>query len=319
MNTGLTPHVTTSTRPVLKLPSYGDRNGTFFDDVNNLTMPGRIVRIHSIDIGNIYQVGYIQVKYVLSNGSLYKAPTHGNCIFTPQTITLADDEYVARIDGLTNGAMVNQLTITTYRPAVQQPTVYGPYGTTKLNANQSYTFEGNILGFYGTHGQYVLSSLGAYTLAPVKQSKFFGYVKQKAGKNFTDDPDSMFPAVVKINKIFLTHGNQINSIQAEYQLYGGATRKGPRHGGKGRDQTVIKLTRNEHVIGVRGTIAGGPINEILQLGFVTVNEKSEVKVYGPFGEWCGNVSFSLDANVVGFAGSVFKNVVTGFQVFYFEN
>ena len=35
-------------------------------------------------------------------------------------------------------------------------------------------------------------SLGTYTLAPVKQSKFFGYVNQKAGKNFTDDPDSMF-------------------------------------------------------------------------------------------------------------------------------
>lgn len=314
------PDLTAITRPVLKLKRYGEKSGTFFDDVNNLTMPATIVGIRSIDIGSLYQVDYIQVKYVLSNGSLYTAPEHGDGIFTPETITLDEDEYVAQIDGLTNGqAMVNQLTITTYKPSIDQVHIFGPYGTNKVNANISYTYKGNILGFYGSYGKYVLSSFGAYTLAPVKKSAFYGSFSSKGGKNFTDHPDAMFPAAVKINKIFIRHGNQINSIEAEYQLYGGKVTKGPNHGGNKGNLTVINLDRDEHIIGIKGTIAGAPFKQLLQLGFITVNEQSEIKEYGPYGELCGVISISLNANIVGFAGSVFGNVLTGFQVFYFDN
>ena len=307
-----------NTRQILRLPSHGGQDGTVFDDIKSIANAS-ILKIHSIDIGSLYQVDYLQVTYLLSNGSFYKAPIHGDGIFTPDTITLAADEYVEKIEGKTNGEYVNEMTITTYMPLSRSINVYGPYGTPKLNATQSYIFEGNIVGFHGSAGKYVLSSLGVYIMAPVEKSPYFGYSNASSG--FSDDPDGCFPPVVKISKLFIQHGSQINSIQAEYQLLGGGIQKGDRHGGKGGNLTVLKFASDEHLIGFKGKVDDSPLHVVVQLTFITISEKRKTSYYGPYGT-TGSDSFSFilgraHKNMIGLAGAA-SDVLEGFQVLYCE-
>lgn len=309
--------ITNNTRPVLKLSSKGSPNGTAFDDVANLTTDtSSILKIDTIAIGSLNQVDYIQVTYLLSNGSFYNASIHGDGIFTPDTITLGTDEYVSKIEGKTNGDYVNELTITTYSAKYRESNVYGPYGTPKLNATQDYVFEGNIVGFYGTVGKYVLNSIGVYTIAPVKKSDYYGYASMKT--NFTDDPDATFPPVMRISALHVHHGTYINAIQAEYQLFGGSTLTGPRHGGQGGHMTTLRLAPDEHITGIKGeTEEDEYFSTVCQLTFITTKKDGNVRYYGPYGKK-GSKSFSvMDVNVVGLAGAVFKHSVGGFQVFYY--
>ena len=297
-----------NTRPVLKLPSYGGPSGTAFDDVR---LVKNVLKIKSFGIGSLYQVDYIQVNYTLTNGSVFKAPEHGDGIFVPDVISLSPDEYVKKLEGLTNGEYVNQLYVTTYAPKTESRMVYGPYGSPKLNATQKFTFEGNIVGFYGTVGKEILSSLGAYAILPAKRSDIFSKAN---GKNFTDDPDASFPPVVAINKLYIGHALRVVSIQAEYQLFGGGTRKGPRNGGSGGITTVIDLT-HERIVGVRGKIITGSVRKLGQLSFVTKDGSNRTKSYGPFGVR-GSENFSLEGNVIGFSGAVYRNVIETLEFFY---
>lgn len=301
-----------NTRPVLKFASQGGPNGTLFDDLENIT---NVLKIQSIAIGSLYQVDYIQITYVLSNGTLYKAPEHGDGIFTPDIITLAADEYLEKLEGLTNGEYVNQLIITTYATKDQGRRVYGPYGTPKLNATQKFVFDGNIVGFHGAVGKVVLSNIGVYSLAPVNKSALFGNVSFANATHFVDDPDGIFPPAVKISKIYIRHGYLINAIQVEYQLFRGGTRKGPLNGGNGGSLTVLNFAPDERIICVKGKIRS--LSHTLgQLTFLTMNKKNDTIVYGPFGV-LGNKEFSLNSNVIGFAGTVHRNVIQAIQVFYY--
>ncbi len=305
-----------NTRPVLKLESHGGQGSIRFDDTENNITGASILKINSIDVGSLYQVDYIQVTYLLCNGSLYKAPIHGDGIFTPETITLGEDEFVEKIEGKTNGEYVNQLTITTYSPKAGESNVYGPYGTTKLNATQSYAFEGNIVGFYGTIGKYTLSSIGAYSLAPAKTSDYYGTLN--AASNFSDNPDATFPPVVRISKLFVRHGIRINAIRAEYQLFGGGTRKGAWHGGWGGKLSVLDFAPDEHIIGFRGFTESAPLETLSQLTFTTIDKKGKVKFYGPYGKVAAN-PFSRHVSVIGFKGSASITAVKGIQFFYYED
>ena len=301
-------HTYSNTRPVLKLPSHGGQNGTPFDDTRYI-QGAEILKIHSMGIGSLYQVDFFQITYLLSNGSLYRAPEHGDGIFYPENTTLAKDEYVEKIEGKTNGEYVNWLLITTNKAQ------YGPYGTTKLNATQDYAFEGNIVGFYGLIGKYILNSIGVYSLAPVRKTAPYGYFSA----NFTEHPDALFPPMVRISKLSIRHGSHINAIHAEYQLLGGGERKGAWHGNRWWGKlSVLDFAPDEHIIGFCGSTTTTGSKRLGQISFVTTNKEKKIKIYGPYGTVGGN-SFSQNGSVIGYGGSAAHGVVTGIQFYYYDD
>lgn len=310
-----------STRPLLKLLSQGGPDGTLFDDLEY--NGDSVVKINSIAIGSLYQVDYMQVSYLLLDGSLYTAPEHGDGIFTPDTITLDENEYLEKLKGKTNGECVNQLTFYTYNPQTGERRVYGPYGTTKLNATQDFIREGHIVGFHGSVGKTILSNIGVYMLAPVQKSPAFGYMSR--GSNFSDDPDGSFPPAVRISRLYIHHGLKLDAIQADYQLLDGSIRYGPKHGGSGGNLTLLTFehTSGEHIIGMKGMIYNGTYRKLAQISFVTMDKYGSVKTYGPFGD-SGDDSFSFSGNIVGLAGAIFNNgvrevhnIVEAIQVYFY--
>lgn len=63
--------------------------------------------------------------YILTNGSLYRAPRHGYAFY--KLVVIHDIEHVTLVEGMTNGTFINQLTITTLGPDYEKR-VYGPFG-----------------------------------------------------------------------------------------------------------------------------------------------------------------------------------------------
>lgn len=125
----LITNVGATTRQLLKSPAYGGPNGTAFDDVMNVSMNGvNVTGIDSINISSGNQVDAIQVTYLLSNSSLYQSPVHGKYSNPPITITLDPDEHVTKLEGKTNGALADQITLTTVGPDYEHK-VYGNWWT----------------------------------------------------------------------------------------------------------------------------------------------------------------------------------------------
>ena len=301
-----------SIRPVVKWPTQGGPDEAKFDDIENIS--SSVFKIHSIGIGSLYQVDFIQVTYKLFNGSLYKCPEHGDGIFTPDVITFAPGEYLVKIEGKTNGQYVNQLSLTTYIPKDDGTIVYGPYGTTKLNATQEFSRVGYIVGLYGTVGKIVLSSIGVYKLSPVSRSPAFGRMSKVT--DFADDPDASVPPVVGISKLCVRHGERVYGIWAEYQLHGGERKMGPHHGGEEEGTlTCLTFKQGEILAGVDiKTDDSKPSPLFTQISFLTVRGV-QVRRYGPFGT-TGVNNFTFYRNIVGLAGTVSDNALDAIQFFY---
>ena len=299
-----------ASRPVLKTRGEGNPNGTVFDDVLNTT--GAIFNVRSFAIISMYQVDYLQFVYQLDNGSLYRAPEHGDGIFNPDTIPLEDGEYIERIDGSTSFELINQLTFTLNSP--NQPQNYskriiGPYGSTIGKHN--FTFEGFMVGFHGKTGN-LLQNLGVYYLAPAKQSKLFG---SSSAESFTEHPDAKFPPVVKVNRIFISHGSTVNSLQMEYNLHGGGVRTGEKHGGASGNLTTITFEYGEGLVEMRGKMGGVLHQTIKQLTFISRKMDGSTVIHGPFGK-LGYKSFSIPGNIIGYTGRVGKDLES-LGVFYY--
>lgn len=286
---------TSATRQQLKSPAYGGSNGTTFDDVMNVSMSGvNVTGICFINISSGNQVDAIQVTYLLSNGSLYQSPVHGKYNNPPITIVLDPDEYVTKLEGKTNGALVDQLTLTTVGPDYEHK-VYGPFGKT---GNLSFTFEDYILGFHGRSGN-LLDSIGIYSLELVKKSQEFG---GPGGDPFDDRVDGRAPPIVGISKIFIWHANIIGAFQIEYILLGDSTVLGELHGwnsSPNRNLTTVSFDKGEQLIEVHGKVGDGKF--VYQMTFITKKEGGGNAQYGPFGV-SGNELFSFFGNIYGFFG-----------------
>ena len=297
-------------RPVVKFPAEGGTTeGIAFDDLKKIS--SNVFNIHSIAISSGNQLDSIQVTYLLKDGSLYKAPKHGGSITRyPSRISLASDEYVAKVEGTTSGSLINQLTITTKRPSELQTRVYGPFGKTAGDRNFTLT-ESFILGFLGSSSDH-LNSIGVYCLAPIKLTNTFGWYSP----GFTEDPDGKFPPVVKVSKILVYHGWAIDSLQFQYQLHGGGKRMGDKHGGNGGNLTTINIGQNEQLIGVQGLLNGGTFADLQQVVFTTQEKNSLVKIHhGPFGI-LGDKPFSFEGHFLAYAGSS-HDVLDAIALYYY--
>ncbi len=303
------------TRPVLKSPGVGSINGTKFDDLNKLA--NSILTIRSMTIAAFYEVDSLQFSYTLKDGSIYRPPTRGKGFTVPQTIKLANDEYVAKIEGTTvYNNSVSQVFITIKSPNRFKSRIYSSFGM--YVGERNFVFEGYILGIHGKTGPRfnddIVRNLGVYYLAPVKQSEYFG----SSNITFLENPDARFPPVVKINKLFISHGDRVNSLQAEYQLLSGDSRLGDKNGGDGDSLTAINLNYGEELVGLKGMLSGGTyssIDQLTQLTLISRKKDGSTKVYGPFGK-AGGKSFSVTGHILGFTGKA-SNFIESLSVFYY--
>ncbi len=136
--------------------TYGGRGGNHFDDgVENVN----IVGIRTVNIRSGNQVDAIQVDYMLSDGSVFKGPYHGGHGGSVSAISLANGEWICKVEGKTNGSLVDQLTLSIKNAAGTTRKV-GPFGKTGKTA---FMKEGHIVAFHGGAGD-LLNRIGFYHL-----------------------------------------------------------------------------------------------------------------------------------------------------------
>ena len=130
----------------LKSASFGGSGGAAFDDID-IGIAGMTIRS-----GN--QVDSIQVTYRFSDGSKFDGPKHGGTGGSLNSFTLADDEMLIKMEGKTNGVLVDQVTFYSNKGKT-----YGPYGRT---GETSFCVEGReIIAVFGRAGN-LLDNLGVH-------------------------------------------------------------------------------------------------------------------------------------------------------------
>lgn len=275
----------------MKSEAWGGVDGTPFDDVVNSSV-GLIAGVRILNISfDEKQVGSIEIMYLLSNGSYYQGPRHGDPLSPPGVrIVLNEDEYIENVEGQTDGNVINQLTFTTRGPEYERK-IYGPFGG---SGPLSFSFEGFIVGFHGRSGKH-FNQIGVYYLDFVKKSEAFG---GNRGDQFDEHIDIAIPPIIGLSKLFIGHGDRIDSIQAEYLLLGNVTMLGERHGGGSGNLTTVTFDRGEVITAIEGDVGTSLVSRLtlftLKVGGVPVQ-------YGPFGK-LGTTSFSLKGSILGFHG-----------------
>lgn len=129
----------------------GSSRGTYFDDYNT-----NITGIIGMLINSGDQVDSIQVTYRLKDGGTYVAPRRGGTGGRDTSFNLSDGEKLTRMEGMTNGQVVDRLTFYS-----NLGRVYGPYGIT---GRTPFSVDGvHIVAFFGSYGDYgIMNSIGVY-------------------------------------------------------------------------------------------------------------------------------------------------------------
>ena len=289
-------------RKIEKTKVFGGRGGSAWDD-GILTHSPAIVGVRSISIRHGNQVDSIQVTYLLADGTTYTAGKHGGRGGSPSSFTLAEDEMITRIEGKTNNVLVDQVTFIT-KKADGTTKQYGPYGKT---GQTPFSVDGYVVGFHGRAGN-LLDGLGVYYLMPVKKSSRFG---GSGGSAFADPIETHIPPIIRVSGLTIRHGNQVDSIQATYELLGGGTYSGSKHGGTGGSQSQVQFEEGEGI-----TQMNGKTNNVLtdQVTFTTTRKDGTKVTYGPYGK-TGKTVFEVQGSVIGFFGRS-GNLLDALGAFY---
>ena len=287
-------------------PTHGGSGGTYFNDPISTHSP-QIVGIRALRIRRGNQVDSIQATYILEDGATWVAPKHGGSGGSESYIQFDAGEFITRVDGKTNGTLVDQFTFTTEK-ADGTVRKYGPYGNTGRTA---FSVSGHVIGLLGRSGN-LLDAIGFhYTGIPPKiisTSQRFG---GNGGRSYSDNVSTHKPEITGIKAIRIRHGNQVDSIQATYRRADGSTWVAPRHGGSGGRESYIQFADNENIIRMEGKT-----NNVLvdQLTFVTRKGDGTQGRYGPFGR-TGRTPFAVDGKILGFFGRA-GNLLDSVAVYY---
>ena len=298
-SSGHNPSGNRGARPLTKSAYQGGAGGRQFDDIASFQhFPYAIVSVRSITISHTDTVNSIQVNYVLSRRDFWgrNVLSHGRQHGIPRgqwtKISLDPLEHIVRVEGQTDGKHVNQLAITT-ADGSRTPTekTYGPFGK---NSSDSFSFDGNIVGFFGATKFLQLNGIGVYSIDFLKKGDAVGGT---GGKPFDDNTEilSPVPAFIGISQITIWSGHTVEALQVIYFMQGfdyyGARQHGVQQGGN--------LTTIDFVDGEKLTTIEGTTNEdyICQLTFITKKPDGSERKYGPFGE-AGSYPFSISENII---------------------
>ena len=279
--------------PTLESEEVGGSGGSPWDDVLNQNLKPFEIQGIAVSYGN--QVDSIQTTYRFFDGSLHQAPRRGGTGGSRSaTIQFADGEKLTKIEGKTNGVLIDQLTFNTVcRNGTAK--VYGPYGKT---GRTPFSFEGPILGLRGRSGT-LLDALGVYykseSLSHFRTHDLFG---GSGGSPWDDNIGILHPIVIGIKCIKIYSGSQVDGLQVVYRQADGSETQGIHHGGHGGSLSVVTLEKDEQIIRIEGKTNGVLID---QLTFIVKSGEGKETRLGPFGK-TGTTPFSVDGHIVGFIG-----------------
>ena len=252
-----------------------------------------LVGIDSIKIWHGEQVDGIEVVYRKKDGGLFEAEHHGGYGGEAQdTIILAAEEALVRIEGYTTDVVVDRISFIVENTLTGERKTHGPYGRSGINY---YYLDGLILCFFGRFGT-MLDGIGAYYIPLTYKGPFFGGT---SGDAWTDPVESNTHPIVNINEIIVKHGMSVDSIRTRYQLLWGEVLEGEKHGGDGGSESNVYLEEGEVIVEVHAKV-GLYLN---QVRFVSSRLDGSTGEYGPFGQ-AGedDKDVSVYGKVIGFYG-----------------
>ena len=138
----------------IKSGVFGGSGGTIFNDY---TRERSIVGVKSVHIHHGNQVDMIEITYNLSDGRTWNGQHGGSGGSSHSSFSLAEGDYISKIDGKTNDVIVDQLTFTV-TTKTGSTVVHGPYGKT---AKKAFSVQGKIVAFFGNSGN-LLDGVGVY-------------------------------------------------------------------------------------------------------------------------------------------------------------
>ena len=130
----------------------GGSGGRLFDDRADAMIPP-VVGIRKMVIRSGNEISSIKSTFLQLGGTTVEGSVNGGSGGSESTLQWTDAEVITGMEVLTNGEIVNQITL----HSTHQGT-HGPFGKPGPKALK---LDGNILGFYGTAGNF-MESVGTY-------------------------------------------------------------------------------------------------------------------------------------------------------------
>ena len=167
-----------------------------------------LVGIDSIKIWHGEQVDGIEVVYRKKDGGLFEAEHHGGYGGEAQdTITLAAEEALVRIEGYTTDVVVDRISFIVENTLTGERKTHGPYGRSGINY---YYLDGLILCFFGRFGT-MLDGIGAYYIPLTYKGPFFGGT---SGDAWTDPVESNTHPIVNHCQAWHVSGQYQDQVPA---------------------------------------------------------------------------------------------------------
>ena len=141
---------------------FGGSGGSAFNDDPNAiigTGYGSGSKISQLFIRSGNQVDSIQAEYITLGGEVIEGPVFGGGGGSPQVADVGRDEVIVKVEGKTNGQLVDQLTFTVKNKAGKTRKL-GPYGKTGQTPFEV-TASNGIHGIFGRSGN-LLDGFGVY-------------------------------------------------------------------------------------------------------------------------------------------------------------
>ena len=237
-------------------PTYGKSGGHYFNDYHSISSSS-IVRIDKIYIHYAsHDVLAIQMTYRDINGTCSLGYYHGDG--TPHggsdsIISLSNDEYLSRITGrYENTIRYLAFEIKNSRTGRTRSYRYGP------NRGQHFTISGPIYGIHG-HSGARLDNLGVFLPNPT-----YGPYGHITGTGFWDPVLTYRPAISRLYKVCIRHGDDVDAIQLTYLTTSGTYYTTGRYGGSGGSESCFTLGSNEIIT----TVQMHPPQDVARFKFI---------------------------------------------------
>ena len=142
--------------------------------------------------------------------------------------------------------------------------------------------------------------------SPIKSDQFGG----SGGRPFDDYTEKS--GIVGVKSVQIRHGNQVDMIDITYNLSGGGTLNGGKHGGTGGSLSSFSLEEGDYISKI-----DGKTNDVLvdQITFTVTTSTGRKVVHGPYGK-TGKKAFSVQGQIVAFFGRS-GNLLDAVGVYYY--
>jgi phage tail protein X len=277
----------------------GGRGGDEFADFQ----PPAGARVAEVRVRAGDTIDALQIVYALPNGRTTMGPRHGGGGGSQTIFRLDADEYIIGLAGR-HGDTIDSLSIITNR---RTSTRFGGNG-----GDRRFRVEVPsgcyAMGFTGRAGATVDAIGLMYMPLPRRRDDFpssrggrggiqEGQTELAGGIGGRPFADSEPPLGARITEIRVRAGDTIDAVQAIYMTENGRYLEGQQHGGRGGNERIFRLDRDEFVIALEGR-HGDTVDSLR----IVTNKRTSQR----FGGGGGNRNYRIEVppgnSAIGFCG-----------------